>query len=61
MDDIAVTDRSLIWNTDLVETLELRQPDGAGRGDHVRAPKRARKAAAPMPARISPSATTRTG
>jgi succinate dehydrogenase / fumarate reductase, flavoprotein subunit len=23
MDDVAVTDRSLIWNTDLVETLEL--------------------------------------
>ncbi|HST35880.1 MAG TPA: succinate dehydrogenase/fumarate reductase flavoprotein subunit, partial [Allosphingosinicella sp.] len=23
MDDIAVTDRSLIWNTDLIETLEL--------------------------------------
>ncbi|HEY0130614.1 MAG TPA: succinate dehydrogenase/fumarate reductase flavoprotein subunit, partial [Allosphingosinicella sp.] len=23
MDDVAITDRSLIWNTDLVETLEL--------------------------------------
>ncbi len=23
-DDVKVTDRSLIWNTDLVETLELR-------------------------------------
>ena len=28
IDDVKVTDRSLIWNSDLVETLELRKPDG---------------------------------
>ena len=59
--DISVTDRSLIWNTDLIETLEFdnliaqavvtmevgAQPHGSR--------------AARMRARTSPTATTRTG
>ena len=56
-----VTDRSLIWNSDLVETLELENllyqavvTIAFGREPH-------RKAAAPTRARTSPSATTRTG
>ena len=37
MQDIDVTDRSLIWNTDLVETLELDNLMAAGDGyDHQR-------------------------
>ena len=31
--DMSVSDRSLIWNSDLVEALELRKPDGQ-RDDH---------------------------
>jgi len=58
--DVKVFDRSLIWNTDLVETLEFDNlvvqavvtMDGA---------LIARKAAARTRARISPIATTRTG
>ena len=46
--DIKVFDRGLVWNTDLVETLEF---------DNLIA----RKAAAPTPARTSPPATTRPG
>jgi succinate dehydrogenase / fumarate reductase flavoprotein subunit len=40
MADIKVTDRSLIWNSDLVETLELRQPDGQRDHDVVGAEAR---------------------
>ena len=58
--DIGVTDRSLIWNTDLVETLEfenlIQQAVVA-----IEAPSPAPKAAARMPARIIPIATTRIG
>ena len=39
----------------------IRQPDRPGRRHHGRRRATARKAAAPMPARTSPSATTRTG
>ena len=35
MADIRVTDRSLIWNTDLVETLELDNLHRPGGGDHA--------------------------
>ncbi len=60
IDDIRVTDRSLIWNTDLVETLEFTNMimqaavtvDGA---------LDRRKAVAPTRARISRTATTRSG
>jgi succinate dehydrogenase / fumarate reductase flavoprotein subunit len=58
--DIRVTDRSLIWNTDLIETLEF---DNRSRRPWSpwRAPRTAPSPAARMPARTSPSATTRTG
>ena len=55
-----VTDRSLIWNTDLVETLELDNLIGQAVVTMDGA-LTARKAAAPMRARTSPNATTRTG
>ncbi len=32
--DVGITDRSLIWNSDLVETHGIRQPDRSGGGDH---------------------------
>ena len=58
--DIRVTDRSLIWNSDLVETLEFDNlivqavvtMDSRGTGP---------RAAGRMHARISRNATTRTG
>ena len=56
----SVTDRALIWNTDLVEALELDNLWRRRSRPWIRA-ERAPKAAAPMRARISPSATTRTG
>ena len=59
--DIAITDRSLIWNSDLIETLEFDNLIVAGGGDDGFGAPTARKAAAPMPARIFPTATTRTG
>ena len=31
-DDLRVTDRSLVWNSDLIETLEVRQSHRAGGG-----------------------------
>ena len=59
--DIRVSDRSLIWNSDLIETLEfvnlIEQAVVTDRGGASIAPK----AAAPTPARIFPIATTRTG
>ena len=51
--DIAVTDRSLIWNSDLVETLEFDNLIVQAVVTMDRPPT-APKAAAPMPARISP-------
>ena len=58
--DIRVTDRSLIWNTDLVETLEfsnlIMQAAIA-----VTAPLSVRKAVAPMRAQTFRTATTRSG
>ena len=59
--DLGVTDRSLIWNSDLVEALELAEPDGAGGGHDAFGRATAPKAAARMRARTIPSATTRTG
>ena len=50
----SVSDRSLIWNTDLVETLELREPAGPGDGDHGLGARTAPKAAAPTRARTFP-------
>ena len=61
MADIHVTDRSLIWNTDLIETLELDNLIAQASGHHRTARSTARKAAAPTRTRIIPSATTRTG
>ena len=56
--DMKVSDRSLIWNSDLVEALEL-ETCGQRHGHHRPAPKPARKAAAPTRMRISPTATTK--
>ncbi len=57
-DDIAVTDRSLIWNSDLDRDAGVRQPHRAGRGDgrSGRAqprgePRRARARGLPQPRR----------
>ena len=60
MADIQVSDRSLIWNSDLIETLELDNlmAQAVVTMDwHATAPK----AAARTRARISRYATTRTG
>ena len=61
VDDIRVTDRSLIWNSDLVETLEFDNLIAQAVVTMESAPSTAPRAAAPMRARISPTATTRTG
>ena len=61
MADVRVTDRSLIWNTDLVETLEL---DNLSRQAVVTmhcAANRKESRGAHMQEEIIPSATTRTG
>jgi succinate dehydrogenase / fumarate reductase, flavoprotein subunit len=54
----SVTDRGLIWNTDLVETLELDNLDRPGPGDHHRErrqpqgkPRRPRARGLPRPRR----------
>ncbi len=61
-DDVGVTDRGLIWNTDLVETLELENLLlQARRNAPCRARCTAPRAAAATRARTIPSATTRTG
>ena len=60
MPDVKVIDRSLIWNTDLIETLEFDNLIAQAVVTMESAPT-ARKAAARMRARISPTATTRTG
>ena len=58
--DISVTDRSLIWNSDLVETLEFDNLI-AQAAVTVTGPRTARKAAAPMRARTTRTATTSIG
>ena len=58
--DAKVFDRSLIWNSDLVETLEFDNLIAQAVVTMDSAANRT-KAAAPMPARIFPTATTRTG
>ena len=45
----------MIWNSDLVETLEYREPDPAGASSPSTAPSTARKAAAPTRARTFPN------
>ena len=59
-DDLNVNDKSLIWNSDLIETLEL---DNLMVRPWPRstAPTGVKKVAAPMPARISPIVTTKNG
>ena len=61
MADIKVTDRSLIWNTDLVEALELDNLMRQCADHHHRRRGPHRKAAAPTRTRTSPTATTPTG
>ena len=56
-----VTDRSLIWNSDLVETLEFDNLIVQAVVTMDWRQRTAPKAAAPMRARTIPSATTRTG
>ncbi len=58
--DVRVADRGLIWNTDLVETIELDNLLGQATATIVSAENR-QEAAARMRARISRIATTRTG
>ena len=61
MRDLGIADRSLIWNSDLVEALELENLLEQAVVTLHSAEQPHRKAAAPMRARISPSATTSTG
>ena len=60
MKDVGISDRSLIWNTDLVEGLELDNLVGQAMVTITSAHLR-KKAAALMRARISPSVTMKTG
>ncbi len=53
--NVAVTDRSLVWNTDLVETLELDNLLRAGDGDDHTRRGTARRAAARRRARTIPT------
>jgi succinate dehydrogenase/fumarate reductase flavoprotein subunit len=55
-----VSDRSLIWNSDLIETLELDNLI-AQASVTMHGATTARKAAAPTRTRTSRTATTRTG
>ena len=59
--DIQVKDRSMIWNSDLMETLEFENLIVQAHGARSARPPTARRAAARMRTRTSPSATTRTG
>ena len=59
--DIRVNDRSMIWNSDLVETLEFENLIVQALAHDLLRRQPHRKAAARMRARTSPSATTRTG
>ena len=60
-DDVRVTDRSMIWNSDLMGDAGAFQPDPvrAGHGLFGRGPPP--RAAAPTRTRTIPTATTRTG
>ena len=60
MGHIGVKDQSLIWNTDLVESLELENLM-VRRSSPSGPPTSARNRAAPTRMRTGPSATTRTG
>jgi len=60
MGDLQVTDRSMIWNSDLVETLELENLIYQAQASIVSAENR-KESAARTRARISRTATTRTG
>jgi succinate dehydrogenase / fumarate reductase flavoprotein subunit len=60
LDDVKVTDRSMIWNSDLMETLELTNLMPNALATIVSA-EAARKAVGPTPMRITPTATTPTG
>ena len=59
--DVKIADRSLIWNSDLVETLEYDNLIVQAVTTMESAANRDRDRAAPMRARISLIATTRTG
>jgi len=59
-DDLRVSDRSLVWNSDLIEALEYENLIVQAATTVVGAAT-ARRAAAPMRARTNPSATTSTG
>jgi len=58
--DIQVTDRGMIWNTDLVETLEFDNLLDQATVT-IAGALNVRNRAAPRPARISPTATTSNG
>ena len=54
-DQISVTDRSLIWNSDLIETLGIRQSHHSGGRHHGWRGDAAPNRAAPMRAKIIPA------
>jgi succinate dehydrogenase / fumarate reductase, flavoprotein subunit len=58
---MCASDRSMIFNSDLVETLELDNLLGQALVDRSPPPRTARKAAARMHAKTSPTATMRSG
>ncbi len=58
--DIRVSDRSLVWNSDLIETLEYDNLISQAVVT-MESAANARKAVAPMPARIFRTATTTIG
>ena len=60
LDDLKLTDRTLVWNTDLIEALELHNLMPNAQITMHSAEQR-RRAAARTPGRISPTATTSTG
>ena len=61
MRDLGITDRSMIWNSDLVEALELDNLLEQAVVTAAFGARTAPRAAARMRARITPSATTGTG
>ena len=58
MDDLQVTDRSMVWNSDLMETLELTNLMPNALATIVAARMPARKAGAPMRMKITRTAMT---